>query len=573
MDCKYTVIVHRTSCEVLSASAEAYSFIGGRFYHPFDHLVFQEDLEIFRSQLNACSGAYFAIHLIDEQGHAVLCMANAVPSANAQAVRFTFYVADRLIPAVEEQAHVLEMKNHVLSIYGDEYFEYSAATDRIRIYRMDKYEQTVADVPLQDFFNHMRSYATDENSAALERFCTEFRSRMTTIHMQAPGNLLDQREAARTLIKGRSLFELGEYVGAAGVIHFGTRRSTAAMAERDSLTGLLSKAEITSAAISLIDERHTPDTNLLVVDVDHFKHVNDTCGHMEGDAVLKRIASILVDEVGSNGLVGRIGGDEFLVVYFRVEDMENHRELLRSIKSRVAAVYPGDDSTPGVSLSIGCAAYPKDADSFEDVFRLADFAMYRAKHNGRNRYVIFDEAKHGTLAEVLKSSMSVRRMNDRGDMTPGDILCTIMARVFRGEGAPIEALLEEAAVDLSIQRIMLYAGTPWRVVGMAGEQRPDECTIRETIAYLDAPGLLSMVDANGMMVLDDVERISAQNLDFYSQMKRQGILSCVQIRGVDADDQPFLLSLESVSSRVTWNPELVTYYSLFRQILRAYHLT
>ena len=574
MNEKQTVVIHRTSYEVLSASAESYSFIGKRFYHPFDHLVYPPDLPIFRCQLTACTKEYFALRLLDEQEQPVLHIASAAPSANPQAAVVTLLPVDRLASELERQNRMIELKNHILSVYGDEYFEYSAATDLIRIYRLDKYEQTIVEVPLQTFFDHMRERVHPSDASALSQFCSDFRSQKTTVLLNAKGHLLEDRDAALTLIKGISLFERGSYTGAAGIIHFGAKRGVVVNMERDSLTGLLPKAEITSTAINMIDVQKRQNINILIVDVDHFKQVNDTFGHMSGDAVLKRIASILVDEVGGNGLVGRIGGDEFMVVFFGVDNMENNRELLRSIRNRVAAVYPGgNDEQPCVTLSIGCAAYPKDADCYENVFRLADFAMYRAKHKGRNRYVIFDAAKHGTLSEILKTSMSSRRINNRGNMSVGDMMCTIMSRVFTGEGGALDALLEEAAVDLGLQRVTLYAGTPWRVVCMAGDQRLNDRIIRETIGYLDAPALAEMYDAHGVMVCDDIEKFAARNLDFYAQMKQQGILSCIHIKGSDADGVPFLLSIEAVHSRVTWNPELVKYYALFQQVIRTYHLT
>ena len=574
MNEKQTVVIHRTSYEVLSASAESYSFFGSRFYHPFDHLVYGPDLPTFCEQLRICSAECFAVRLLDEQGQPVLHIASAAPSINPQASVVTFLPAASLMAELERRNRAIEMKNNILSVYGDEYFEYSAQTDLIRIYRIDKYEQTIVEVPLQTFFDHMQERVQPADQTAFSQFCSDFRSQKTTLTLNARGHLLEDREAALTLIKGISLFERGRYTGAAGIIHFGARRGAMAVMERDSLTGLLPKAEITSTAINMIDVQKRQDTNILIVDVDHFKLVNDTFGHMTGDAVLKRVGSILVDEVGGNGLVGRIGGDEFMVVYFGVDDMENNRELLRSVRNRVSAIYPdGDDGQPCVTLSIGCAAFPKDADCYEDVFRLADFAMYRAKHKGRNRYVIFDAAKHGTLSEILKTSMTSRRINNRGDMSVGDMMCTIMSRVFSGEGGSIETLMEEAAVDLGLQRVTLYAGKPWRVVCMAGDQRLNERIMRETIGYLDAPALADLYDEHGVMICDDIEKIAARNLDFYEQMKQQGILSCVHIKGEDADGVPFVLSIEAVHSRVTWNPVLVKYYALFRQVIHTYHLT
>lgn len=573
MNEKCTAVVRRSTYEVLSASTEAYSFIGQRFYHPFDHLVSPEDRADFAALVAVCAGTWFPLRLLDAKEQPVLYLVSAEASANPQDAVLQFVPAVAMMPRLEHAEQMLEMKNKILSIYNDEYFDYHAGEDVMRIYRVGKYEQVIAKVTLEQFFDRMASRICPEDKNALEQFCAEFRSGQTTLLLKAEGNLMDERDAALTLIKGQSLYERGQYTGAVGVIHYGARRGANALNEHDSLTGLLSKAEITGAAINMIDVQKAPNTTVAIVDVDHFKQVNDTFGHMTGDTVLKRIASILVDEVGSNGLVGRIGGDEFMVIYLNVGNMENNRELLRSIKNRVAAVYPEeDDSQPTVTLSIGCAAYPKDAGCYEDVFRLADFAMYRAKHNGRNRYVIFDQAKHGTLAEILKSTMTTKRINRRGDMSVGDIMCSIAARVFDGGNDSVYKLMEESAIDLGFQRITLYAGCPWHVVCTVGAQRLDETTLRETIGYLDSPELLARYEQNGVLVCDDIERYAAQDLAVYAPMKRQGILSCIHLKGVDAAGQRFVMSIESVGRRVTWDPRLVKYYALFRRILHEFTL-
>jgi diguanylate cyclase (GGDEF)-like protein len=71
--------------------------------------------------------------------------------------------------------------------------------------------------------------------------------------------------------------------------------------------------------------------------------------------------------------------------------MEMTREKLRSIKNIVNATFPeGSEESPNITLSIGCASFPKDADTYEDIFKLADFALYRAKNKGRNRYIIYN---------------------------------------------------------------------------------------------------------------------------------------------------------------------------------------
>lgn len=106
---------------------------------------------------------------------------------------------------------------------------------------------------------------------------------------------------------------------AVGCIHTGREfgQGVKRKNEVDSLTGLITKADITQIAIDLINVQKVKGITLAIVDIDYFKKVNDTYGHMCGDKVLLKVAGIMEKEVGERGIVGRIGGDEFLIIFIR----------------------------------------------------------------------------------------------------------------------------------------------------------------------------------------------------------------------------------------------------------------
>lgn len=161
-------------------------------------------------------------------------------------------------------------------------------------------------------------------------------------------------------------------------------------ATMDDLTGLYNRAT-TQQLIETILEGSTKETHaLLIIDIDDFKLVNDTRGHLVGDHVLADFAQILKGISRASDIVGRMGGDEF-VVFLRdilnkdvamqkARDICKHLELYQVFRS---------DMGSQISCSIGMAVAPKDATKFDDLFMKADMALYQVKNTGKNRYFAY----------------------------------------------------------------------------------------------------------------------------------------------------------------------------------------
>jgi len=180
----------------------------------------------------------------------------------------------------------------------------------------------------------------------------------------------------------------------------GTLREELGQARRearyDSLTGLINRAELWRYVKRLISDRHQP-FSLLMCDIDHFKRVNDTYGHPVGDAVLKKVASVLRDMVPDKGVVARYGGEEFIAV-LPGDTMAGAMDAAEAIRLKVADLKlvrkRTQEPLPQITISIGVAACA-DGDTMDDLFCLADDALYRAKREGRNlvRYARREQAE------------------------------------------------------------------------------------------------------------------------------------------------------------------------------------
>lgn len=156
----------------------------------------------------------------------------------------------------------------------------------------------------------------------------------------------------------------------------------------DSLTKLLNNESTRTEIEALLTNEPDGTHSLLVIDVDNFKQINDTYGHDRGDTVLKAVAGEMLRLFRSSDIVGRVGGDEFVVL---LKDtpigpaLEERLFMLCELLSQLQL----NDGAAGLTCSIGCAVYPACGKDYQTLYKLADKALYSAKHRGKNQYVIF----------------------------------------------------------------------------------------------------------------------------------------------------------------------------------------
>ncbi len=573
----YEVKINSETFDIISANTAFYGFVGSRLYSTFDKLVDP-------------SKAVYLKDFVEQEQTVILPLRTESGKMKSTLAMFEHradeYMADiRMIPLDEMQEwekvirNKVTKKNAILRLYNDYYFEYEVATEHIRIYAADRFEQNIMSMPLQEFEAKLLERADESNLTDVKKLIGILRNGSERFIINIAGDILNIRETAFTLLKGISVYEDERYAYATGYIHFWNERSEEVTdnrpaLEKDYLTGVLTKAEITKLAVSAVDEKKTANITLAIIDIDYFKKVNDVYGHMKGDEVLKKVAAIIKHEVRDEGLVGRFGGDEFLVLFYDAYDMECMRERLRSIRTGVAASSITADNGEKISLtlSIGCAAYPKDAYNYEDLFFLADFALYRAKEKGRNRYIIYNAAKHGTLEEIRNARMGTSQLNSRGNMSPAELVCAMQDKVYTGQDYPIDRLLDDIALNMNIQRVLLYAGKPWRLVGMAGANRLSKSVAAETIDYLDMPELTRAYDETGVLQYDNIKRIANTSMELYQKLEKQKVISFTHVRFKDKKGMDAVLSFEFVESIMTWNESHTLYYRLLAKLLSEYDL-
>jgi diguanylate cyclase (GGDEF)-like protein/PAS domain S-box-containing protein len=190
-------------------------------------------------------------------------------------------------------------------------------------------------------------------------------------------------------------------------------------AEHDFLTGLPNRILLNDRISQAIASarRHTKQVAVLFLDLDGFKHINDSLGHPIGDKLLQSIATRLVASVRGADTVSRQGGDEFVVLLPDLQQPEDAAVMAGRILRDVAEPHLVDQHELHVTTSIGVSVFPDDGADAEALIKNADTAMYQAKENGRQSFQFFKPAMNARAVERQFIEESLRRALERQEFT------------------------------------------------------------------------------------------------------------------------------------------------------------
>lgn len=193
------------------------------------------------------------------------------------------------------------------------------------------------------------------------------------------------------------------------------------LAARDPLTGFLNRRSLSEdgAAMFAQAERRHKAMAMLMLDLDHFKTINDMHGHATGDALLRQVAEEIAAAMPSVALTARFGGDEFACAFlFDPSHPDTVERIAERLVSRMAQPFDANGLHLQISASIGIARSDFDCASIDALMRSADIAMYAAKNAGRNRVAWFDLSMERELQARNELEVSLRLAIPRGEIVP-----------------------------------------------------------------------------------------------------------------------------------------------------------
>ena len=214
----------------------------------------------------------------------------------------------------------------------------------------------------------------------------------------------------------------GQVAGAVIVFHDVSEsramaQKMAYLAQHDFLTGLPNRALLTERLSRAIGQakRHGKRIGLIFVDLDYFKHINDSLGHALGDLLLQRVADRLISCIRDTDTVCRQGGDEFVILLAEIELASDAAPIAQKLLAAVAEPCLIAGHELHVSLSVGISIFPDDGQNADEVMKNADTAMYHAKANGRNNYQFFTAEMNVLAVRRLFVESNLRRALRQGE--------------------------------------------------------------------------------------------------------------------------------------------------------------
>ena len=297
-----------------------------------------------------------------------------------------------------------------------------------------------------------------------------------------------------------------------------TERKYREQAQRDSMTKLYNRVSGKEIVESYLDRKNPYEScGMLVMDVDYFKGVNDSYGHLFGDKVLIKISQLLMDHFDKKAVVSRVGGDEFVVFFYDIDNNQLVSRIGGFFDDIKTLTFEENDYIP--TCSIGVCFVPKNASncSYDQIFQNADWALYQAKKRGRNRYVFCDnmhryneEIMEAGQKEAAKQQLDARYFQN-------DILATAF-EVFekhRYFDDAIKQLLQIigirfqldriSVVDIDIRNNIASCSYQWRANGVKAALEKPQCYKRE-----DFQKFFSKYNAFNALVIND------ENVNEYS---------------------------------------------------------
>lgn len=533
-----------------------YNLMGETMLSAFNGLVHPDDVTTFEQFINSdMSAEYCVVRCLIKNGAYRWMLLLKKKIYNVGSDRMVQLIAQDIIVISNDfdmYYHRVRKYRAIMNVIEEKIFEYDTSNRMLTIYcyrnnkseifeRMDLIEWRESCID--------KGYVTGDDVIHFEALCTSMLSGMTNFMVKFSSSIMSKGERVDNLVfKGQALMVESDKRLTVGVISEPDKRTRTVQehvdmdeAKLDSATGIYNKKAITDMITEEINKAAGENKNiqmyLMILDIDNFKSVNDSYGHYFGDEVIKSFADSLRISVGGRGLVGRIGGDEFMVLLKDVS-VEEVRIMLKSMRKGLKVLLAQKQPEYLFSTSIGISQFSKDGTDFETLFKIADAALYIAKEKGKDRYIIYDYDKHGDILADMKHDIAFGNEFMK-PMAKYELAANIVMKVSLGQ-IKIMDVLSEVTDKLNIHGISIFTGNDMKCIYSTGHYKIKV----ENASYIYKDGYESHFDEYGINCVNNIASLTIEFPEAFGSLRDNNICSFVQMKTMGSDDQEYMVEFD-----------------------------
>lgn len=534
-DDKYNIFVSNKSFTSYLGSEELRSFKITDYIHPDDVESFKKFVEdksftggeeVFRLKKKNNGWHYNVVRIHTEKGMV----------ENRRNIGVEIIDIDESVGDYETAMDSLSRVRLLMSLTDEFAFIYDKATNMFKMFKYDRFNRIILyDMDIDQWKREMlsKSYVKYDEKAMLDTLVLNMKTYADSFSIKMNCAIRTQSdifEAVRFIgtvhneSSGNKII-VGRVVSDESVGHASTAMEIMNELQYDSLTGVYNKKTITEYAKKRISEEKEKRIVIAILDVDHFKSVNDTFGHLYGDKVLARVGGRLKEIVGEDGVIGRIGGDEFMIVFNGLDDDQVLRGMLRAIRTQIKWEFAEDFENLSITCSIGASIFPVNGRDYEDLFKKADCCLYIAKEKGRDRYVFFRDEMHRASYEAMLNQNQLNAMKNPREIRELKNVASFMENAMTDSRKAILDAMRHMKDTFGIDNINIYYGEGMKKVYSFGSDIPEA----KDAMYVFSEEFQKLMGENErFMQIGFADTFSDITPDFCGRMKAERIASTIQ---------------------------------------------
>lgn len=424
----------------------------------------------------------------------------------------------------------------LMSLTDEFTFIYDKETNMFKMFKYDRFNRIILyDMDIDQWKREMlsKSYVKYDEKAMLDTLVLNMKTYADSFSIKMNCAIRTQSdifEAVRFIgtvhneSSGNKII-VGRVVSDESVGHASTAMEIMNELQYDSLTGVYNKKTITEYAKKRIAEEKEKRIVIAILDVDHFKSVNDTFGHLYGDKVLARVGGRLKEIVGEDGVIGRIGGDEFMIVFNGLDDDQVLRGMLRAIRTQIKWEFAEDFENLSITCSIGASIFPVNGRDYEDLFKKADCCLYIAKEKGRDRYVFFRDEMHRASYEAMLNQNQLNAMKNPREIRELKNVASFMENAMTDSRKAILDAMRHMKDTFGIDNINIYYGEGMKKVYSFGSDIPEA---KDTMYVFSEEFQKLMGENERFLQIGFADTFSDITPDFCGRMKAEKVASTIQ---------------------------------------------